>query len=236
MYKIYIFKFIEIIRKLSIFFFIIGFILLFYSIFFINQLDDAGSPMQNLKNFANAMSLYLKDNQVYPKDKFTFSDYYSHIDTKRGYFYQYYSDSLKKHYIYLTFPLSVKYGNKAYLLTNTNKIYQSLVNYKSIAILENFSNSQEKKYSISSLDWHSDNPLNTIKNEFNWELYSYGITKLDLIEWKDYIKTIKLDWFKIFLVSLTLVLYGMIAFIIATTLKKRIKLRKNDDSKESPFS
>jgi len=91
---------------------------------------NAGSALANLKSFSTAMATYAQDSptQSYPADSSTTSlgDYYSHISPKGGYRYEYKTNTATPYskFVYVTYPVSVNNGTKAFFVDESNRIYE----------------------------------------------------------------------------------------------------------------
>ena len=98
---------------------------------------NAGSALGNLKSFATAMATYAQDDasQKYPEETTgntaSFGDYYSHIPTKGGYKYSYYSNTNATNpnskFVYFTAPTSMNNGTKIFFVDESNRIFEHTV-------------------------------------------------------------------------------------------------------------
>ena len=99
---------------------------------------NANAAMGNLKSFATAMTVYQQksDAQTYPKADGTAPDFtgdkdntYSHLDTKGGYRYQYYGNdtTAPTQYVYVAYPTSLNNGVKAFIVDESNSIWENTV-------------------------------------------------------------------------------------------------------------
>ena len=94
---------------------------------------NAGAALGNLKSFATAMATYCQDDaaQNYPKTITNFGDYYSHIATKSGYQYSYYTNNVATNpfskFIYFTTPTSMNNGIKIFFIDESNRIFEHTV-------------------------------------------------------------------------------------------------------------
>jgi len=79
----------------------------------------------NLKSFATAMATYIekRDDQTYPENLSNVEEYYSHIATKAGYKYFYFSDT--KRFVYYAYPEGTGNGSKIVFVDESSRIYES---------------------------------------------------------------------------------------------------------------
>ncbi|HPY75711.1 MAG TPA: prepilin-type N-terminal cleavage/methylation domain-containing protein [Planctomycetota bacterium] len=100
---------------------------------------NAGAAMGNLKAFSTAMATYQNDNpfQFYPKtlsgkEAPDCGNYFSHLDIKSGYKYEYYVSGNdaddetgdRGMYVYVAYPTTFNNGTKAYYVDESNRIWE----------------------------------------------------------------------------------------------------------------
>ena len=91
---------------------------------------NSRTALANLKAFSTAMATYSqdRDNQAFPFNTDQMGGYYSHIEIKGGYKYEYKTDK-GVHFVYYAQPVSLSTGIKAYFVDESNRIWSSTIKY-----------------------------------------------------------------------------------------------------------
>ncbi len=95
---------------------------------------NANAAMGNLKSFCTAMATFSNDqaDQTYPAAVANFGSYYSHLATKGGYSYSYYTTAAKSQYVYAAWPTSMNNGTKVYVVDESNRIWEGEANANTV--------------------------------------------------------------------------------------------------------